>query len=165
MAAKASLRVQFTVGVSEQVHPVPLSAVAVSPLGIVSVTVTVPLVDALPELPTTIVYMPLPPTLKLLLWLFEIVRFGAPVTVPLVRRASTLRAICCAAGLSTELRCDGTPQSSRPQLHWIEPVAKTVAPLADVYDTIWEFQPFGIGELAITVVPAGELFWTFPSAS
>lgn len=35
-------------------HPVPLIAVAVSPLGNVSVTVTVPLVAALPEFVTVI---------------------------------------------------------------------------------------------------------------
>jgi hypothetical protein len=46
-AASTSLRVQET-DASVHVHPEPLSAVAVSPLGTVSVTVTVPLVGPLP---------------------------------------------------------------------------------------------------------------------
>src|ERR1051325_5555825 len=48
---------------------------------------------------------------------------GAPAS-----RARTLRVICCAAVLRREGRRVGALKSSRPQLHCIEPVAKTVAP-------------------------------------
>jgi hypothetical protein len=50
-AASASLRVQVS-EITEHVQPVPLIAVAVSPLGRVSVTVIVPVVGALPALVT-----------------------------------------------------------------------------------------------------------------
>ena len=54
-AAKTSERVHCS-GLSVQLHPVPLMAVAVKPVGSVSVTVTAPLVEALPLLVTVIVY-------------------------------------------------------------------------------------------------------------
>ena len=48
------VRVQVAVP-STQLHPVPLIAVAVNPAGNVSVTVTVPLLDAVPTFEITIV--------------------------------------------------------------------------------------------------------------
>jgi len=50
---------------------------------------------------------------------------------PALIRFSTLRVICCAAAL-TRLPRDRGPYSSSPQLHWIDPVANTIAPLGAV---------------------------------
>src|SRR5579863_5133126 len=49
LAAKASLRVHDA-GLTVQVQPVPAIAVAVNPVGTVSVTVTMPVVEAFPTL-------------------------------------------------------------------------------------------------------------------
>ena len=59
MAASVSVRVQVTVCPlgAPQVHPVPAPAVGVSPEGVVSVTVTVPLVAPAPEFVTTVEYV------------------------------------------------------------------------------------------------------------
>jgi hypothetical protein len=47
-------------------------------------------------------------------------------------RASTLRVICCAAALSRDGRKLGALKSSNAQFQYIEPVAKTMAPLPAV---------------------------------
>src|SRR2546427_10076361 len=65
-----------------QVQPVPLMAVAVKPVGSVSATVTVPLVEALPLLVTVMVYCaPVCPCLKLPTWVFVMVRSGWTIVV------------------------------------------------------------------------------------
>ena len=65
-----------------QVQPVPLIAVAVNPVGSVSVTVTVPLVEALPLLVTVMVYCaPVCPCVKLPTWVFVMVRSGWRIVV------------------------------------------------------------------------------------
>jgi hypothetical protein len=56
-AARAVERLQLNVGVSVQLHPVPAIAVAVNPVGSVSVIVTVPLVGPVPTFDTVIVYV------------------------------------------------------------------------------------------------------------
>ena len=62
---------------SVQVHPVPVIAVAVKPVGNVSVTVTVPLVTALPLFVAVIVYVaPFCPCVKLPLCDLVMVRSG-----------------------------------------------------------------------------------------
>ncbi len=81
--ASASLRWQEsapgpTTGAAvQELHPVPPKPVAVKPAGKLSVTVTVPLVGALPRLLTVSVYCwPTSPWVKLPLWLFWMVRSG-----------------------------------------------------------------------------------------
>jgi hypothetical protein len=60
-------------------QPLPLAEPAAKPLGRGSLTVTVPLVAALPPFVTESVKLPEPPREKLeLLGVLEIVRFGAP---------------------------------------------------------------------------------------
>lgn len=64
------------------VQPVPAAAVPVKPDGIVSVTLTVPVVAAVPLLVTVIVKVaPICPGVKLPVWDFVIVRLGVPVGV------------------------------------------------------------------------------------
>ena len=75
-AASAVLRVQVTVPVSH-VHPVPLSPVAVKPVGSVSFMVIDPTVGPAPLFVTVIVYvLPVSPWVKLPVWLLETVRSG-----------------------------------------------------------------------------------------
>ena len=60
-----------------QVQPVPDIEVAVRPVGSVSVTVTVPVVEAKPPLDTMIAYVaPVWPWLKLPVWVLVMVRSG-----------------------------------------------------------------------------------------
>jgi hypothetical protein len=80
--------VQLTVGVTAHVHPVPLKAVAVRPVGSVSVTVTVPALDPVPEFPTKMVYAPVPPRVTLPVWLFAIVKSGSKALTVVVRSAA-----------------------------------------------------------------------------
>ncbi len=62
----ASVRVQVTVCPDMvQVQPAPVAAVGVRPVGRVSLTVTVPLVAIVPEFLAVMVYVPVPPWLKL----------------------------------------------------------------------------------------------------
>src|SRR5215470_3261908 len=64
-------------GARVQLHPVPLMAVAVSPVGKVSVTVTAPLVGPVPTLLTLTAYVaPVCPCVKLPLCDFAIASFG-----------------------------------------------------------------------------------------
>src|SRR5205085_1610366 len=56
-AASGSERLQFTVGPGAHIQPVPLALVRVMPTGKVSVTVTVPEVDAVPTLLAVSVYV------------------------------------------------------------------------------------------------------------
>ena len=63
-----------------QDQPVPDMDVAVRPLGKVSVTVTVPVVEADPLLLTVIVYVaPVCPCVKLPVWVFVIARSGTAI--------------------------------------------------------------------------------------
>ena len=65
-----------------QVHPVPLTLGVVKPLGIGSVTVTVPLVAAVPEFVTVMVYVtPVWPWVKLPECDFRMVRSGARTVI------------------------------------------------------------------------------------
>jgi len=74
-----------------QVQPVPLIAVAVNPVGSVSVTVTVPVVEVDPLFVTVMVYCaPVCPCVKLPTWLFVIVRSGWEIVV---RSSSVLLAV------------------------------------------------------------------------
>ncbi len=64
-----------------QVQPVPVATVGVRPVGRVSVTVTRPLVAAVPELVAVMVYVPVALWLKLPVWLLVIVRSGVGAIV------------------------------------------------------------------------------------
>jgi hypothetical protein len=63
------------------VHPVPEAALKVSPAGSVSVTVSVPVVADVPELLTTIAYVPVEPLVKLPVCDFAIARTGVTTVV------------------------------------------------------------------------------------
>jgi hypothetical protein len=67
----------------EPVHdqPVPLAALKVKPAGSVSVTLIVPDVAAVPVLLTAIVYVPVPPTVKVPVWVFVIESTGRMMVV------------------------------------------------------------------------------------
>ena len=81
MAARASARVQVS-GTRVQVQPVPLIAVAVSPLGRVSTTVTAAVVGPWPTLETVSVYVaPVWPTEKFPVWLLLIAKSGVMFTL------------------------------------------------------------------------------------
>jgi hypothetical protein len=76
---------------SVQLHPVPLSAVAVNPLGSESVTVTTPLVVAVPPLETVMLYeAPFWPWLKFPLWDFVTRKSGAGAGAIVVTSVATL---------------------------------------------------------------------------
>ena len=80
-AAIASLRVHES-GDTVHAQPVPANAVAVRPFGSASVTVIAPVVGAVPELVTVIVYVALVwPCAKLPVCVFAIVRSGPPAIV------------------------------------------------------------------------------------
>src|SRR5438445_769798 len=75
-AASASDRVQLSVP-SVQLHPVPLMALAVKPLGNVSVTVAVPLVGPVPTLLAVMVYVAaVCPCVKFPVWVLVILKSG-----------------------------------------------------------------------------------------
>ena len=68
-----------------QVHPVPLMATAVRPAGKVSLTLTVPLDDALPMFVMTIEYVcPFCPCVKLPEWVLVIVRSEETMSIEAV---------------------------------------------------------------------------------
>ena len=57
---------------AEQLHPVPVAETKPSPVGRLSVTVSPPVVAAVPTFVTLSVYTPFCPTVKLPVWLFAI---------------------------------------------------------------------------------------------
>jgi hypothetical protein len=81
-AAIAVVLVHVTIApAAAHAHPVPLPALYVRPVGNVSVTVTVPVVAALPVLLTVIVYVPVPPATNEPVCDFAIASTGEPVSV------------------------------------------------------------------------------------
>src|ERR1700730_17881274 len=86
--ASASLRVQDPAG-CVHVQPLPAIAVAVNPVGTVSATVTVPLVTAVPEFFTVMVYVaPVCPCVKFPVCDLVIVKSGAVETAPLTKEST-----------------------------------------------------------------------------
>ena len=111
-----SLRVHGPAG-CVHVQPLPANDVGVNPMGTRSPTVTVPLVGAVPEFVTVIVYVaPVSPCVKFPLSVLTMVRSGTGVPAG-ANLLSTFWVIVCTAGLNRDGRCAGAPQSSSPQVH------------------------------------------------
>src|SRR5450759_1626547 len=79
-------------------HPVPAADKKKSPFGIESITVVVPVVGPVPRFSTRSVKTPVPPTVKLPVWVLLTVIFGKGFGIAIVR----VKALLAVAGVPAE---------------------------------------------------------------